>query len=153
MISLFARTVVIAVVSWGITSSASAGTLSDARLVDVAHSYMTFMSDVGKGVPESEFSQKVPQLFADSCRKVVNGSVWFESSEGMVPQLRDTKEKAGQWKITISEVIPSAAESASVVRFVWNSPKLGTYTTLVILHVDDEGRITEVNEVYNKYDG
>ena len=60
----------------------------------------------------------------------------------LLKQLKQARKYAFPWKMEVLD---------SVVRFTWNSEKVGLYTTMAILKFDESDKIVEINEVYNQY--
>jgi hypothetical protein len=122
------------------------------NLTQVGNDYMTLMNRIGSEQNLSH-SKEVMTLFAPSCKKIVNGAVWYESADNYLPQLLATGEKVGFWSIEPLDVIPGADNRTVVIRFLVHTEKAGIWNTLVILRCNEQHLITEINEVFNSYEG
>ncbi len=120
-------------------------------VADVATSYIDLLNRIGAS-PNASYADDVESLFAPDCIKIVNGSIWFEDSSQVVPQLQRTAEEVGSWSIKLLDLIPGQDERTVVVRFLVPTEK-GIWNTLVILRCNDQLQITEINEVFNNYEG
>lgn len=121
-------------------------------LFNVGESYMALLNRIGADQTLS-YENDVLSLCAPGCKKIVNGSLWFEGAEHFVPQLLGTGEKVGFWSIEPLDIIPGQDGRTVVVRFLVPTEKAGTWNTLVILRCNDELLITEINEIFNSYEG
>lgn len=121
-------------------------------LVNVGENYMDLLNRIGADQTLS-YENDVRSLCASGCKKIVNGSLWFEGAEHFVPQLLGTGEKVGFWRIEPLDIIPGQDGRTVVVRFLVPTEKGGTWNTLVILRCNDQLLITEINEIFNSYEG
>jgi hypothetical protein len=114
--------------------------------------YITFLNTVGKsGVTSQE--NTLPALFASDLKKIMNGKTAFASLDKFSPQLESVYNTFGPWTIENLDTIISPQQKTCVVRYVLKSAQGGNFTTIGILRFDDKGLITEINEVYNKFEG
>jgi len=121
-------------------------------LVVVGKEYVSLLNRIGADQNLSHVKD-VLSLCAPKCKKIVNGSVWFEGREHFVSQLLSTGEKVGFWRIEPLDIIPGKDDRTVVVRFLVHTEKAGIWNTLVILRCNSELLITEINEVFNSYEG
>jgi hypothetical protein len=121
-------------------------------LMSVGKSYIDLLNQIG-ALQNLSHEETVLSLCAPNCRKIVNGSLWFQGIENFVPQLLSTGQKVGFWKLEPLDIIPGKDERTVVVRFLVHTEKAGTWNTLVILRCDDKLLITEINEIFNSYEG
>lgn len=118
----------------------------------IGKEYMDLMNQIGSH-PKASYDQRITRLFSPNCKKIVNGALWYEGSENYLPQLQTTAEKIGFWSIEPLDIIPGKDNKTVVIRFLVHTKGSLLWNTLVILRVDDSGRITEINEVFNNYEG
>lgn len=121
-------------------------------LADVGQRYIALINRIGTDQNLSH-EKEVSSLCTPSCKKIVNGAVWFEGSNYFVSQLLSTGEKVGSWNLEMLDIIPGKDGRTVVVRFLVHTEKAGIWNTLVILRCNDELLITEINEVFNSYEG
>ena len=113
--------------------------------------YINFMSNVGALLTEQEFVQQLPMLFAQSITKVENGKIIVTGQAALLDQLKNARDYAFPWKIEVLDVVNDDQNRKSMVRFTWNSEKVGMHITAAILKFDENSKIVEINEVYNKF--
>jgi hypothetical protein len=118
----------------------------------VGKDYMDLLNQIGNAQNLSH-EKNVLKICSPTCKKIVNGSLWFEGVEHFIPQLLSTGEKVGIWSIEPLDNIPGKDERTVVVRFLVHTEKAGTWNTLVILRCNDQLLITEINEIFNSYEG
>ena len=121
-------------------------------LEQVGKDYMALLERIGTKQDLSH-APEVERSFASSCKKLVNGALWYEGREKFLPQLLKTGKEIGVWGIQPLDVIPGADGKTVVVRFLVTSKVKGTWNTLVILRCNETFQITEINEVFNNYEG
>ena len=109
------------------------------------------MSNVGALLTEQEFVQQLPMLFAQSITKVENGKIIVTGQAALLDQLKNARDYAFPWKIEVLDVVNDDQNRKSMVRFTWNSEKVGMHITAAILKFDENSKIVEINEVYNKF--
>lgn len=120
----------------------------DASIIDsVATAYIDFISALSSWDGEPVFNE----LFAENVTKIENGKVLLTNLKGLQDQLKNMHKMASPWAIELLDTVNDIDQKASVVRFKWSSENLGHHTTMAILRLNDEGKIVEINEVYNKY--
>lgn len=113
-----------------------------------ATAYIDFMRRVGAGQVDD-----LSRYFSSNVKKVENGKTLITGFEGLKEQLSSAQIAAAPWYMKILDVLTDQDKNAAAVRFVWDSEQIGKYTTMVMLKFDDAGKITEINEVYNKFVG
>jgi len=121
-------------------------------LASVGENYIALLNRIGANQNSSR-EKDVSSLVAPSCKKIVNGALWYEGSEHFLPQLLSTGEKVGFWSIESLDVIPGKDNRTVVVRFLVHTEKAGIWNTMVILRCNDALSITEISEVFNSYEG
>ncbi len=121
-------------------------------LASVGENYIALLNRIGANQNRSH-EKDVSSLCTPDCKKIVNGAVWYQGSEHFVSQLLSTGEKVGFWSMESLDVIPGEDGRTVVVRFLVHTEKAGIWNTLVILRCNDELLITEINEVFNSYEG
>lgn len=118
----------------------------------VGMGYIELLNQIGAAQNLSH-AKNVSLLIAPSCKKIVNGALWFEGVEHFLPQLLSTGEKVGFWSIEPLDIIPGKDERTVVVRFLVHTEKAGIWCTFVSLRCNDQLLITEINEVFNSFEG
>jgi hypothetical protein len=121
-------------------------------LVDIGNDYMALLNRIGAEQNLSH-QNKASSLCAPHCKKIVNGALWYQGVDNFVPQLLSTAEKVGFWTIEPLDVISSQDGRTIALRFLVRTEKAGIWNTCVILRCDDALFITEINEVFNSYEG
>lgn len=121
-------------------------------LAKVGENYIALLNRIGAHQNLSH-EKDAQALCAPHCKKIVNGALWFEGAEHFVPQLLSTGEKVGFWSMEPLDIIPGKDERTVVIRFLVHTEKAGIWNTLVILRCNDDLLITEINEVFNSYEG
>ena len=124
---------------------------NDEFLQTLAGRYIDFLKMVGQSDIKT-YEAQVPNLFAPHFKKVMNGKIALTTSKELAPHLKDVRLMAGTWTVDNLETLSFPQDRVCVVRYVLNSSKEGTYTTIAILRYDDKELITEVNEVHNKFE-
>lgn len=122
------------------------------HLHSIANNYMSLLLRMGMDLTAS-YQHDVEALFAPECKKIVNGSVWYEGLENFIPQLLTTGERVGAWQIEPLDVIANADGTSVVVRFLVTTESAGIWNTMVILRCNNDFLITEINEIFNFYEG
>lgn len=122
------------------------------RLDSIGKTYVDLLNNIGTDQARS-YEKDVAALIAPNCKKIVNGSVWFEGIEHFVPQLISTYQKVGSWTIEPLDTLPGRDGRSVVAHFLVPTEKAGIWNTLVILRCNDDFQITEINEVVNFYEG
>lgn len=116
----------------------------------VGESYVAFMHNAGQSdTPVT--SQQVSQIFNSNCEKIENGAVLFSSSNALPDQLKNARDAVGKWTITPLFMTSSPQDNTCTIQFIWNAEKVGEHTTMVVLFLDDQGKIIKIREVYNVY--
>ena len=116
-----------------------------------AEHYIGFLNE--QGMPNAGPSPELGNLFANNLKLVISGKTDFSTSDRFIPRLNNVRAQLGPWTIESLDTIASPEDQACVVRYVFKSSKGGVYTTIAILRLDDKGLISEINEVYNKFEG
>jgi hypothetical protein len=132
------------------TNSSEEKTMKNTAVV--GKNYAALLNQIGAEQTLSH-EKAVSLLCAPHCKKIVNGAVWFEERDRFLPQLLSTGEKVGFWSIELLDVIPGKDDRTVVVRFLVHTEKSGVWNTMVILRCNDQLLITEINEVFNSYEG
>lgn len=131
------------------TTPKQIGPLSLPQIKEIGEKYITFMNHAG-GREHPADQSEINQLFAPELTKIENvEKVLFMKSSGLLDQIKDSRAAVGTWAITKLEVIPS--EQACVVYYKWKAERMpDIYTTMAILTLNKEWKITRIEEVYNK---
>lgn len=117
-----------------------------------ATNYILFLNVVGSA-DENTYAAQLPKIIATDCKKVMNGKTAVTSADQFKDQLKGVRKMVGKWTIETLDTLASPESNTCVVRYVLKSKKKGTFITMAILRYNDKGLITEVNEVYNKFEG
>lgn len=121
------------------------------KFATLAVAYIQFMSTVGSVSDQSVYVQELPAIFSEHVTKVENGKVIVKGHQELLYQLKTARSFAYPWKMEILDVVADNDNSTAAVRFTWNSEKVGLHITTAILKFNKEDKITEINEVYNKF--
>ncbi len=127
----------------------AAGDGTSSRLENLGKRYIQFMRDVGNLENEILYEDQATQLFTESVVKIVNGLTILSNRVALLAQLRDARAKAYPCVFDIKKILVDEQKKTCVISFTWNSEKLGLHTTMVFLKFDENGQITEIDEVYN----
>lgn len=134
-----------------ITISNASWALDADKLKELGENYIQFMSDVGKG---EEFASKMPGIFHPDCQKIERGTPLFISSNKSgehAAQLQNALEHIGNWTIEKLNVLAAPQDNACIIYFKWYSATFKPHATMAILYFDENGLITTIDEMYNKY--
>lgn len=118
----------------------------------IGKEYMALMNQIGKD-PLASYDQRISNLFDTDCKKIVNSSLWYQGSNHYLPQLLAVRDKIGIWRIEPLDIIAGKDDKNVVVRFLVFAENGTVWNTLVILRVNEKGLISEINEVFNNYEG
>lgn len=116
----------------------------------IGESFVTFLQKVGQS-DMSVTPEDVSPLHASQCKKVVNGTVLFTESKDMPDQLNSARKAAGKWTIKTLLTSASSEDGTCTLQFKWKGENMGKHTTMVILYLDEMGKISQIHEVYNEY--
>lgn len=122
-------------------------------LINLTLAYIQFMSQLGDLKDHSLCLNQLPIIFAQSIIKEENGKIIATDQVSLLDQLESARKYAYPWTMEILDIITDNDKNTSVVRFTWNSQKIGRYITTAILRFDENYKIIEINEVYNKFAG
>jgi hypothetical protein len=120
-------------------------------LKTTAERYVALLNRIGSDQTIAH-QKEANDLCTPHCKKIVNGAVWYETRDRFVPQLLETGEKVGFWSIEPLDIISGSDGKNVVIRFLVPTEKAGTWNTLVILRCNADGKITEINEIFNAYE-
>ncbi len=130
-------------------------------LKQAAQRYIEFLQHFGKP-GEQETYLEMTELISSSCLKIVNGGIVSRGADcialfefGLNDQLRDMKERFGSWTIELDQegVIANLQKNVCMVRYDLKSSKSQeTYTFIAYLRFNKNGKIQEIDELYNKKD-
>lgn len=110
------------------------------------------MSIVGSAPNEQAYLQKAPVLFAENVTKIENGKVIVVGLKSLLEQLKNARDFGFPWDLKVLELLEENEKKQGAIQFTWNSKKVGLHITTAILRFDDNNRIIEINEVYNKFE-
>jgi hypothetical protein len=120
------------------------------NLRTIGEHYVAFLQKVGQSdAPVT--SEEVSQLFAPQCKKIVNGIVLFDSSSALPDQLNTARNATGKWRIKTLLTTTSPDDGTCTIQIEWTGERIGKHTTMMVLFLDDRGKITQMHEVYNEY--
>lgn len=121
-------------------------------LADIGRSYLDLLKRIGVERTK-EYAQEVESLFAPSCKKIVNGEVWYESRDDFLPQLLSTGKAAGLWNIQNLAIIPGIDGKTVVIHFIAPTENIGIWNAITILRCNEQQKIIEIDEIFNSYEG
>lgn len=113
--------------------------------------YIHFMNMIGNVTDDQVCFSEIPMLFSKNVTKVENGKVIAIGHEELTKQLANAISQASPWRIEVLDLLEDKDKNIGIVRFTWNSKCIGLHITTAILKFDDDNKITEINEVYNKF--
>ena len=117
-------------------------------LLNTTNQYFTFVNRIGGG--EAVKVEEASSILEPSCRKIFNGSIAATSLDSFVADLHSVYANFGSWKLIPVEIIDASKDNVVVFRAIIDSSSIGIYTAIVILKFSNEGRITEINEVFSR---
>lgn len=132
--------------------AANVQALSFDQLKEASEKYIDTLNIAGR-MDANALAKRLPQVVTSKCQKIMNGKTATTDIVQLQFQLKDVINMAGAFTIDLLDTIPSPQDSASVVRYVLNSTYKGKFTTIAILRFNEDGLITEINEVYNRFEG
>lgn len=121
------------------------------QLTALTIAYIQFMSNLGDLSNHEICINQLPELFAENVIKVENGKVIAKGHAALLTQLENARNYAFPWHIEVLDLISDDENRASAVRFRWNSEKVGPHITTAILKFNEDGKVFEIDEVYNKF--
>lgn len=116
----------------------------------IGEKYVAFLNEAGQ-TDKPITSEHVLELFADNCEKIENGTTLFTSAKDIPGQWTSARNAVGKWTIKPLFMTASSEDKTCTLQIVWKADKLPEHTTLVVLFVDDDGKIIRIREVYNAY--
>lgn len=120
-------------------------------LAVLAMNYINFMSNVGDANSEIDYVTELPAHFSENITKIENGKVIVQGHEKLAEQLKNARKYGAPWSLKVLDVLSDEQNHSAVVRFTWNSKKVGLHITTAILKFDEDNKIQEIAEVYNKH--
>ena len=115
------------------------------------HNYFQFMSLVGIDLEERQFLSQLPLIFTEDIIKNENGKTIVAGQEQLITQLRNARNYAFPWTMEITNTVCDTTHKVAAIQFTWNSEKVGLHITTAILKFDEDNKINEIIEVYNKF--
>lgn len=113
--------------------------------------YSLFIQDLGSNPNAVDFHEKVGTLFSENVIKIENGKRTLEGQQALIEQLSGARKQAYPWTMEILKVVIDVEEKTAVLLFSWTSEKMGHFITSALLKFDENNKICEVNDVYNKF--
>lgn len=113
--------------------------------------YINFMSNVGSFSNLEDYESYSSNIFSQMVKKNENGKSILEGRAALIEQLRNARAFAFPWSIKVLDVLCDKEKNCAVVRFSWDSEKVGLHITTAILQFDSNGKILEIKEVYNQF--
>lgn len=117
------------------------------EILELAKSYNQFQNNVGQFV-DDRIDHTITALFAESFKKIANGTPLVTQRSDLKNQLLAIREQAGQWSIDVKELLPFQEMSRCFIRYHLKSMNLGTFDIMAILRMNSKGFIEEVEEIY-----
>ena len=122
---------------------------TESFLSGVAHAYMKFLGEAGAANDRS-YQNAMPQLFALTCKKIVNGvdkPPACETREAFAQYLWKAQEVYGKWKVQQAySVFPSQSTRTVTVNYIVGTTQI-QLIVIAILTVDADGLIAQISEV------
>jgi LytS/YehU family sensor histidine kinase len=112
--------------------------------------YMRFMNEVGT-LEDQSYEQEIPQLFTADLQKIANGKILLKGSQLLPLQLSSAREKCGKAEIKLLDITVSTHDYITVLNYIFETEKIGSYITMASLHFNDKLQIDRVTEVFNVY--
>ncbi len=111
--------------------------------------YIDFLNLFGQST-QADFTQEIEALFSTDIKKVVNSNVVCTTREQLLEQIKDVKQAYGIRKNNILESFSNAHDNSHVIRWEIMYEDGDVDVVITILKNNDQGLITEVNEVFNQ---
>lgn len=121
------------------------------NLIALTMSYIGFMSDVGSTNDINFFQDQVPNIFVADVVKIENGKTILIGRDDLIVQLNNARKYGFPWSMQVLDIVCDEKKNTSAVRFSWDSKKVGPHITTAILKFNQDGKIMEINEVYNQF--
>ncbi len=121
------------------------------KLTTTANQYIQFMSTIGSKVPEKTIPSNFTAIFSSDVVKIENGKHITSGYAELESQLLNAQQYGAPWTIKILDILSDEKQHSAVVRFTWDSAKAGLHITTAILKINEEYKIKEILEVYNKH--
>ena len=91
-------------------------------------------------------------LFAPRCKKIVNGKTLCVTNQQLRENLWKAQTVYGKWQVNKQyELYPSPSNNCVTMKYIAETTK-SKLLVIAILKLDSEGKITEIDEVYNTLD-
>jgi len=116
-------------------------------LLNTTDQYILFVNRIASG--ENVRRGEASAILDPDCRKIFNGNLITTDSESFVMDLLSVYRNIGGWKVIPIEIIDATKDGVIVFRSMIETQNLGVYTAIVILRFNDEGLISEINEVFS----
>lgn len=109
--------------------------------------YLDFIDQISQG-EDRPYAEMASSLLAPECKKIYNGTLYTETREDFIADLLQVNKTYGRWNVRPADIIIS--NDSAVLRLFIDMETLGSFTAIVILRYNENGLITEINEVFNK---
>jgi hypothetical protein len=98
-------------------------------------------------VSGSTIEDRVPLLFSEFCKKIVNGETRVHARNEFCPYFKKAQEMYGSWKILpLYQLFPSPSRRSVTISYIAEA-KSAKLVVVAILKLDEQNLISEVFEV------
>ena len=119
------------------------------KVLDLAKRYNQFQNNVGQFV-EVDIDHIVATLFAESFRKIANGTTLVAKRSDLKNQLMILRDQSGKWTIEPKEEVVFQDTMRCLIRYHLISANYGLFDVMATLRANSDDLIEEVDEIYYK---
>lgn len=122
--------------------------LTSQSLLEIAQSYTQFLDQAGSA-DDINFKEKVPELFASDCKKIVNGKVNVASRDTFEQYFRTARETYKKWNIKPLSFYSCSEQSSVTIVYLAETITV-KLLVLATIRVNPDGLVDEIFEVDTK---
>lgn len=117
--------------------------LTSQSLLEIAKSYTHFLDQAGSA--DINFKEEVPKLFANDCKKIVNGKVNVASRDTFEQYFRTARETYKHWSINPLSFHPCSEKSSVTIKYIAEATTVKLFVSATI-KVNPKGLVDEISE-------
>lgn len=121
------------------------------RIKEISLDYFNFMSEVGNTMAFEQCEETLLALFSEDIVKIENGSKILTGLMQLIEQLKNAQNYGAPWSMKLLDITCDESEQFAVIRFTWDSEKVGMHITAARLTISQDHKISAIDEVYNQF--
>lgn len=118
-------------------------------LLTASNRYIQWISQLGESEKTADGSM-LKSLCAPEIKRIFNKQLYAKNNDEFVADLLRFKEGFEQWKIHLVDIIIAPKSQAAVLYYDISIKGLGNFTTISILHFNEDHLIREIDEVFSR---